>query len=129
MLFYAAGCKGEREQAERAEAGRITHAIAALREAPNDAKAPRLLALERENCTTEELCELKRTCVEAYRLHARALEASRVAARALDGGADGEGVRRIGELVASSERDLDRARELTQRCSELESRIARRYEP
>ena len=45
-LAVAGGsCRGEREQAQRAEAGRIAHAIGALREAANDTKAPRILAL------------------------------------------------------------------------------------
>jgi hypothetical protein len=123
----AAGCKGEREQAERAEAGRIAHAIAALREADNDAKPPRIAALDREECTSQEICELKRACVEAYRLHVRGLEASRVASRALDSDAGSQSGQRIAELVSASERDLVRARELVQRCSDLESAAARRF--
>ena len=126
-LVLAAGCKGEREQAERAEAGRITHAIAALREAENEAKPPRIAALDRETCTSQELCELKRACVEAYRLHVRGLEASRIASRALDADAGRQAGERVAELVTASERDLVRARELVQRCSDQESAVARRF--
>jgi hypothetical protein len=125
-VLHAAGCKGEREQAERAEAGRITHAIGALREADNDAKPPRIAALDREPCTSQELCELKRACVEAYRLHVRGLEAARAASRALDSDAETQ-AEQIARLIAASERDLVRARELVQRCSDLESAAARRF--
>jgi hypothetical protein len=126
-VVLALGCKGEREQAERAEAGRLTHAIAALREAENAAKPPRIAALDREKCTSEALCEMKRVCVDAYRLHVRGLEASRVASRALDADGGSQPGRRIAELVAASERDLVRARELVQRCTDLESETTRRF--
>ena len=126
LPVVVAGCKGEREQAERAEAGRITHAVAALREADNTAKPPRIAVLDRESCTSEALCELKRVCLDAYRLHVRGLEASRVATRALD--ADGsQPDKSVAELVLASERDLVKARELVQRCSDLESEAARRF--
>jgi hypothetical protein len=127
VVVLALGCKGEREQAERAEAGRLTHAIAALRDAPNEAKPPRIAALDREKCTSEALCEMKRVCVDAYRLHVRGLEASRVASRALDADGGSQAGRGIAELVAASERDLVRAREQVQRCSDLESEAARRF--
>jgi hypothetical protein len=125
--LLGAGCDGEQEQARRAEAGRIAHAIAALREAPNEAKAPRVAALEREACSVQELCELKRSCVDAYRLLNQGLEASRVARRALDADAGAAAAQRVAELVRVTERDLGRARELTGRCSELEAEATRRY--
>jgi hypothetical protein len=126
-VVLALGCKGEREQAERAEAGRLTHAIAALRDAPNEAKPPRIAALDREKCTSEALCEMKRVCVDAYRLHVRGLEASRVASRALEADGASQAAQRIAELVAASERDLLRARDQVQRCADLESEAARRF--
>jgi len=127
LVVTALGCKGEREQAERAEAGRIAHAIAALRDAPNEAKPPRIAALDSEKCTSEALCELKRVCVDAYRTHVRGLEAARIAARALDSDGESQARERIAELVAASERDLVRARELVRRCSDLESEVVRRF--
>ena len=127
VVVLALGCKGEREQAERAEAGRLTHAIAALRDAPNEAKPPRIAALDREKCTSEALCEMKRVCVDGYRLHVRGLEASRVASRALEADGGSQAGQRIAELVAASERDLLRAREQVQRCADLESEVARRF--
>jgi hypothetical protein len=126
-LALTLGCKGEREQAERAEAGRITHAIAALREAENEAKPPRIAALDREKCTSEKLCEMKRVCIDAYRLHVRAIDGSRVAGRALEADGGSEAGQRIAELVAASERDLLRARELVQRCNDLEAEVTRQF--
>jgi hypothetical protein len=126
-LLLTFACDGEQQQAARAEAGRIRHAVAALREAPNDAKPPRIAALDREQCSVPELCELKRSCVEAYRVFASGMEGSRVAGRALDADAGAEAAQRIAELVRVSERDLGRARELTRRCSELEAEVARRH--
>ena len=58
---------------EKAEAGRINHAIEQLRFAPNAQKGELLEALKSVSCENAELCELKRVCVEGYGQHVFAL--------------------------------------------------------
>lgn len=58
---------------EKAEAGRINHAIEQLRAAPNAQKGELLDALKSVSCETAELCELQRLCVDGYGQHVFAL--------------------------------------------------------
>jgi len=58
---------------EKAEAGRLNHAILQLRDAPNPQKGELLDALKSVSCETAELRELQRVCVDGYGQHVFAL--------------------------------------------------------
>jgi hypothetical protein len=122
----ALGCgKTEQQIERRREAERVVYAIESLRSAPNDAKPPLLKALEGVGCTLEDVCTLKRSCVEAYQVHLRALGGARAARHAIesDSGAD----RKAAELLGQSARLLEEAAIKTKRCTDLEGEIVRKY--
>ncbi len=77
-VFLAAqgflACRSSGEQESRADAARLSHAIDAVRNAPNDAKHETLDALKAIGCNEDERCALKKVCVEAYESHARAVD-------------------------------------------------------
>lgn len=122
-------CHGEAEQAHRTEAGRITHAVENLRNAPNAKKAPYLTSLERTPCSVPDLCALKRACVDAYRRQLDALGAVRAVKKALqtDGGpalAHSAAVR-----LGSAQKQLADANRRAHHCADLQGAVERRYSP
>jgi hypothetical protein len=129
LVAALAGCRGEREQALRGEAGSLVQAVQKLRDAPNDAKRPHLKALARMPCSTDDLCELKRVCKNAYERHQAALDAARSLRHALegDGGIDRDAAAGGADLVSEARRDLERARYLARLCNDLEGQATRRY--
>ncbi|MDQ2647191.1 MAG: hypothetical protein M3020_25530, partial [Myxococcota bacterium] len=68
------GCRSQEARALEAEAARIGRAVDALRDAPNEAKAPLLGALEAEACDDSETCGLKALCSRAYSRHVEGLD-------------------------------------------------------
>jgi hypothetical protein len=125
-LIALGGCEHTEQQIERRrEAERVVYALESLRNAPNDAKPPLLKALEGVACVTEEICELKRTCVGAYEVHLRALAGTRAARHAVesDAGAD----KKAAELLGQSARWLEEAARKTKRCADLEGEIVRKH--
>lgn len=107
----------------------MSHAITALREAPNDGKQPLLRALENTPCSAADLCALKTQCTEAYTGLALALDGARAARVALASPLDAASAdaQRIAELVAVSEQRLKAARELSERCASAQGEVSRRY--
>jgi hypothetical protein len=124
----AGACRGQQEQARKQEASALIHAIEQLRSAPNEGKRPQLLALEELPCKGEQLCRLQRVCKRAYQRHLRALESTRSVRHALrtDGGMPDAGTQ-AAELMSKARQDLERARILTRRCTELQGEVARRF--
>jgi len=119
-------CRSAEARAREAEAARLAQAIDALRNAPNEGKAPLLAALERNECVHPKACELKQTCVAAYRLLESARSAS---ARARDLLAERDGgpaaaIAAAGE-VNRAESELLRAGDLTERCATSQGRLLR----
>ena len=120
------GCRSAEARAREAEFARIGQAIDALRNAPNEAKAPLIDALERSECHDPKACELKATCVSAYRLLDSARTASANAKTLLanrDGGATAAVAAALEVNRAQSE--LERARELSERCATEQGRLLR----
>ena len=129
LMTAVLACQTEREQARKSEAAALVRAIDELRDAPNSGKRPRLLELERVACSDPDLCALKRACTLAYRRHLRALESARSLRHALKGDAGGliDASTPTAELVSQAQHDLQRARRLARRCTELEGEVLRRY--
>ncbi len=105
----------------------MAHAVEQLRSAPNAAKAPLLRALERQPCESEDVCELKRVCVAAYRDQLGALDGARALEHALSGDAAAPPPASAAALVESSEHRLEAARAGARHCAELQGALSRRY--
>jgi hypothetical protein len=74
---------------QKAEAGRISHAIDVLRDAPNPQKSALFAALQSAPCEAPDLCELKRVCLAGYAQHLHGLdETARAKALLADSGAE-----------------------------------------
>ena len=115
-----------REAELAASAGQVARAVEALRNAPNEAKAPLIASLEKSECRDAKACELKATCVSAYRL----LESARGAsanAKALLGKRDGGAPAAVEAAleVNRAQSELERARELSERCATDQGRLLR----
>jgi hypothetical protein len=96
-----------------------------VRSAPNDAKPPLLKALGNAECTLDDVCELKKLCVEAYEVHLRALSGTRAARHAVE--SDAGSNKKAAELLGQSARWLEEAADKTRRCADLEAEIIRKY--
>jgi hypothetical protein len=127
VLAAGSGCRGEREQALRGEAGTLVHAIRQLRDATNQGKRPQLKALAHLTCSAEDLCELQRVCRHAYERHQQALDATQTLRHALAEDAGADATTGANDLMSNARRDLERARFLARLCSDLEGKVTRRY--
>ncbi len=127
-------CRNRAEQEHAQEFATLSQAIDRLREAPNEAKRRHLEALQRTSCS--RWCELRRICLRGYEAHVRALrridavrarvgehrteerksEADEV--RATEPETKRKGLRR---RLRRAKGELDRARELTQKCAAAEA--------
>jgi hypothetical protein len=125
-LLAAAGCGGA-ERAAKAEAAGVVRAVAALRDAPNEAKAPLLATLKGAACSDPEVCALKKVCVSAYEQHLSALELTAEVKGRLDSGADAGEAQKLGVLLGDAERKLVESRTLSDRCVEREGAARRRF--
>ena len=118
-------CRRESAEALRGEAAFVARAVEALRAAPNAEKAPFLKALQAAPCAADDVCGLKKACVDAYTLEQAALDAVS-AVRAQSRSSDGLNASAV-ELLANAEHDLGRSRELTKACADLEGAARRKY--
>jgi hypothetical protein len=126
MLSSVIGCgKTEQQIERRREAERMVYALESLRNAPNDAKPPLLKALEGVACTLDDVCALKRICVEGYQVHLRALAGARAARHAVE--SDAGAHKKTAELLGQSARWLEEAAHKTRQCADLEGEIVRKY--
>jgi hypothetical protein len=119
---------GGRERAAKAEAAGVVRAVAALRDAPNEAKSVLLPELERLRCTDAEVCELQRVCASAYQRHLGALAKTESVKRQLDAGSGAAQAGALAGILLEAERELERGRALGERCTELEGALRRRFQ-
>jgi hypothetical protein len=122
-------CHDEEEMARLSEAAETVRAVEQLRNAPNEAKRPRLAALEKLECTAKDVCDLQRICTKAYRRHQSALDSARALRHAMgqDGGVRKQG-RKAGKLLSKAKRELERARFMTRQCARQQGRVVRAYD-
>jgi hypothetical protein len=104
----------------------VAYAVQALREAPHDATRPLLDALSRVPCSVEDVCLLRRRCVDAYALHSGALDAL-AAVRHAASRSDEPVPVGAASLLGRAAEDLRRSAELQKACVDLEGEVRRRY--
>jgi hypothetical protein len=121
--LLALACESDAEA--RAEAGKLAHAIEALRGADNQGKAPALAELRALPCSGEATCSVQSTCVAAYELHLRGLEGVAEGKRRASAGESGAAD--LPTLVASAQAALERAKDLSQKCADAQGELTRRY--
>jgi hypothetical protein len=121
-LALAIACGPSSE--EKAEAGGLCRAIDVLRNAPNAAKSELLATLAALPCARPALCELKQSCLAAYRLHVHGLAQEAQAKSELASGAAAD---TIGSLLDGARDELERARPLVASCVDQQSAVKRRY--
>jgi hypothetical protein len=127
LATLAGGCHGAADAAHRADVARVARAVDVLRNAPNDAKLPPLIALQHTACRSDDACGLERSCLDAYDAEQRALQGTDAVRHALAGDAGAAAAERAGTLLALSQRELGEAHRLTRRCADLEGELHRRY--
>jgi hypothetical protein len=109
---------------EKAEAGRISHAIDQLRSAPNAQKGQLLDALKGASCETSELCELQRACVDGYGQHVFAL-AEITRAKSLI--ATPEGAAEAARILDFAQSELALAAPKISHCADAQGATQRKY--
>jgi hypothetical protein len=123
-LLLCLGCTSDARRAEQGRVANLAERIDRLRRADNPDKRPLLEQLTRAECVSPDACALKDLCVRAYQLHQRGLDA--IAALSTlargDAGANAD----VATRLATAEKDLALARDLSQRCSEEQVRVVRK---
>jgi hypothetical protein len=109
---------------EKAEAGRISHAINQLRAAPNTQKNELLDALKSVACQTAELCELQRVCVDGYGQHVFALAET---ARAKSLIATPDGAAEAARILDFAQSELAQAAPKISHCADAQGATQRKY--
>jgi hypothetical protein len=125
-IAWLAGCRGEHDQARRAEAARILRAIELLRDAPNAAKAEQLDRLERQACSDPELCALKSHCVQSYETHVSAVQRIEGARRGLGSDATTHDLAAAAAAMRAAQAELEHAQPGIRRCTERSGELRRR---
>lgn len=111
---------------QKAEAGRISHAIDALRDAPNAAKQQLFAALQGAACETPDLCALKQQCVTGFAEHLHALgETARAKALLMSPGNETEAA----IALTAAETGLSQAAPEIDKCADLQGAAQRKYKP
>jgi hypothetical protein len=109
---------------EKAEAGRISHAIDQLRAAANPQKGQLLAALKSLSCETAELCELQRVCIDGYGQHVFALAET---ARAKSLLATPERASEAVQMLDLAQSELALAAPKISRCADAQGVTQRKY--
>ena len=126
----AAACRNssptEKEEAARAEAGRVAHQVKTLRDADNAQKPVLLRALDQIPCTAPDVCSVKKTCSEAYTLQETALTALSTVRHSVQGLVPGLDQQEA-LLLSEAEAALGRAKDLAAKCADAEAALRRRY--
>jgi hypothetical protein len=120
-LNTLSGCRSEKEREVSREVATMAHLINQLREAPHNAKTAPLREASQLACKAAPVCELQQVCVQAYRLHADAVQLGVQASRA-ENNPD-----LIRDVLARAERDLALAKEGMERCVALQGELTREY--
>ncbi len=123
------GCRSQEARALEAEAARIGRAVDALRDAPNEAKAPLLGVLEAEACDNSETCGLKALCSRAYSRHVEGLDKSARVKAMLAPDAGTEQAQAAAALLKEAESALAEAAQLTEECAAKQGELRRRLKP
>jgi len=127
LVFVLAGCQGETEAKNKAEAEAVVHAVRQVREAENADKSPRLEELRGTACGAEDVCQLKQECVSAYELYVRGLDSVKKVRRALAADAGLKAATESAQLLETAEKDVEKGRELAEGCAKKEASISVRY--
>lgn len=125
-LALLAACQGEAEEQKRADIGRISNTLRALRDADNAAKRPHLKRLETQTCAAAEACRLRDTCVAAYREHIAALDAAGAVRAALGSDAGATELARAAVLAEVAEQKLKSAKPQIDTCTALDAELSRK---
>lgn len=121
VLTLVCSCRSEQEREVSREVAAMAHLVNQVREAPHNAKAEPLRQASAATCKAAPVCELQQVCVQAYRLHADAVELGVSASRATN---DPDLIR---DVLARAERDLALAKEGMERCVALQGELTREY--
>ena len=124
LAFALTHCSFGPSAEQKAEAGRISHAVDAIRTAPNDQKQQLFAALSSAACVTPDLCEFKRICSSGYELHLRGL-ADTVRAKGLltSGAAPAE----VSNALSAASDELRKAEPLIGNCADAQGAAHRKY--
>jgi hypothetical protein len=123
-LLVLSGCSFGPSASQKAEAGRISHAVDRLRQAPNAQKPELFAALQGAPCETPELCELKRICSAGYDLHLRGLgETARAKGLLADGGTDAA----VNQALDAAKSALAQAEPQLAQCADAQGAAQRKY--
>jgi hypothetical protein len=120
-VLMLCACRSQQEREVSREIAAMAHLINQLREAPHNAKTQPLRAASELGCKAAPACELQQVCVQAYRLHADAVQLGVVASRAEDNPT------LIRDVLERAERDLTLAKEGMARCVALQGELTREY--
>jgi hypothetical protein len=113
----------ESENQARSEAGALNRAIDGVRNADNAAKATALGALRSAQCSHTDVCRVRSGCLSAYELHVSAVQSAADAQRHIDAGSPD----RAAAALVNAERDLKKAGELAQQCTDLQGELVRKF--
>jgi len=111
---------------QKAEAGRISHAIDVLRDAPNPQKSELFAALQSAPCETPDLCELKRVCVAGYAEHLHGLDET-ARAKALLAGSNAEAATNAIAALGAAKTALAEAEPQIAHCTDAQGAAHRKY--
>lgn len=103
----------------------MLRAIELLRDAPNDQKKGRLERLSQESCSDPTICQLKQSCVEAYRDYVAGLDATAAARGSLAGDASAPDLERAAVLTVAAAERLKGAQQRVLACSERHGAVSR----
>ena len=109
---------------EKAEAGRVSHAIDQLRAASNVQKAELLGTLKGVSCRTPELCDLQRVCIDGYGQHVFPLAET---ARAKSLMATPEGAAEAARILDFAQSELAQAAPKISHCADAQGVTQRKY--
>ncbi len=123
VALLLTGCPGDRS--DKSEAAAIDRAIDALRDAPNDQKGGALAAAPGAAVRPgRDLRGAQSACVVGYELYVSGiteLERTKKLAASGDGGPE------LGAALSSAQATLERAKPLTERCTDAQGELARKY--
>ncbi len=125
-LLLLSECSLGPSSSQKAEAGHISHAIDALRDAPNSAKQQLFAALQSAACETPDLCALKQQCVTGYEQHLHALsETARAKSLLMSPGNQAEAAK----ALTAAETGLSQAAPEIAKCADAQGVAQRKYKP
>lgn len=100
----------------------MASAVQAVRAAPHNDKETALSKLRSLSCQHPPVCETQEVCVQAYRLHQQALETASLVRQSLRNDVQMD-ASKAAEVLALSEKDLERAKVLIDECLQLETAL------